>query len=92
MIDAQGESRVNKAALTTTEIPVPTIYVPQIIELVFAYGQARQYATVFPLGAGTVNLPRLKTDTAFTVLSAATAITEKSPQTEWVTFTPEKFG
>src|ERR1039458_994271 len=48
-----------RTAMTGTEIPLPTVYVPQVIELVFKYGQARQYATVFPLGAGTVKLPRL---------------------------------
>jgi hypothetical protein len=47
-----------RAALTTTDIPVPTVYVPQIVELVWKYGQARQWATVFPLGAGQVKLPR----------------------------------
>jgi HK97 family phage major capsid protein len=39
-----------------------------------------------------VKLPRLKTDTAFGLLALSAAVTEKSPQTEWVTFTAEKFG
>lgn len=81
-----------KTALSASDIPLPTGYAGEVVELVSQYGTARRYGTVFPLGNGVVNLPRLKTDTTFTLLAQATAITEKSPQTEWVTFTAEKFG
>ncbi len=94
-----GLPAVTKASpLTTTEIPVPTIYVPQIIELVFAYGAARQFGTVFPLGAGTVKLPRLKAgEDDFGFLGVGTggmsqAIGEKKVTAELVTFTANKFG
>src|ERR1035437_9169645 len=87
-----------KTAMTGTEIPLPTVYVPQVIELVFKYGQARQYATVFPLGAGTVKLPRLKAgEDSFGYFGAGTAgmsqsITEKRVTAELVTFTANKAG
>lgn len=87
-----------KTAMTGTEIPLPTVYVPQVIELVFKYGQARQYATVFPLGAGTVKLPRLKAgEDDFGYFGAGTAgmsqgITEKRVTAELVTFTANKAG
>lgn len=87
-----------RAAMTATEIPLPTIYVPQVIELVFAYGQARKYATVFPLGAGTVKLPRLKAgEDDFGYLGAGTAgmsqpVTERKVAAELVTFTANKAG
>src|ERR1019366_3045232 len=87
-----------KTAMTGTEIPLPTVYVPQVIELVFKYGQARQYATVFPLGAGTVKLPRLKAgEDSFGYFGAGTAgmsqsITEKRVTAELVTFTANKMG
>jgi len=87
-----------RTAMTTTEIPVPTIYVPQIIELVFAFGAARQYATVFPLGSGTVKLPRLKAgEDDFGYFGAGAAgmsqsITEKKVTAELVTFTANKAG
>jgi HK97 family phage major capsid protein len=87
-----------RTALTTTEIPVPTIYVPQIIELVFAFGAARQYATVLPLGSGTVKMPRLKAgEDDFGYLGAGTAgmsqpVGEKRVTAELVTFTANKFG
>lgn len=87
-----------KAALTGTEIPLPTIYVPQIIELVFAFGAARQHATVFPLGAGTVKLPRLKAgEDDFGFLGVGTAgmsaaVAEKRVTAELITFTANKAG
>ena len=89
---------VEKAALASTDIPLPTIYVPQVIELVYKYGQFRQYATVFPLGAGTVNLPRLKAgEDAFTFLGVGTAgmsqaLGEKKVAAQNVTFTANKCG
>jgi HK97 family phage major capsid protein len=87
-----------KTAMTTTQIPVPTIYVPQIIELVFAYGQARQFATVFPLGAGTVKLPMLAAgEDNFGYLGAGTAgmsqsVPERRVTANLVTFTANKAG
>lgn len=81
-----------RTALASSDIPLPVIYSGEVAELVSEYGAARKYGTVFPLGSGSVKLPYLKTDTTFTVLAQSTAITQKSPQTDWVTFTPEKFG
>lgn len=87
-----------KTALSATEIPVPTVYVPQIVELVWKYGQLRQYGTVFPLGAGTVKLPRLAAgEDAFAFLGVGTAgmsqaVGEKRVTAELVTFTANKFG
>lgn len=89
---------VEKTALASTDIPLPTIYVPQIVELVYKYGQFRQYATVFPLGAGTVNLPQLKAgEDAFTFLGVGTAgmsqaVGEKRVAAQNVTFTANKCG
>jgi len=87
-----------RAALDATSIPLPTIYVPQIVELIFAYGQFRQYSTVFPLGAGTVNLPQLKPgEDTFGFIGAGTAgmsqaIPEKKVSAQNVTFTANKCG
>ena len=85
-------------ALSPTDIPLPTIYMPQIVELVFAYGAARQYATVFPLGAGQVKLPRLKAgEDDFGYLGAGTAgqsqnVPQKEVTAELVTFNANKMG
>ena len=85
-------------ALSPTDIPLPTIYMPQIVELVFAYGQARKFATLFPLGAGTVKLPRLKVgEDTFGFIGVGTAgmsqnVPLKEVQAELVTFTANKLG
>lgn len=81
-----------KTALTSSDIPLPTEYSGQVVELVGLFGTARKYGTVFPLGAGTVKLPKLGTDTTFTLNVASASITEKSPTVPNVTFTAEKFG
>lgn len=84
---------VTKAALAGTDIPLPTIYVPQVVELVYQYGQFRQYSTVFPLGAGTVNLPQLKAgEDAFGLIAMSGPVGEKKVAAQNVTFTAQKVG
>lgn len=85
-------AEVIKTALTSSDIPLPVQYSGEVVELVSAYGAARRFGTVFPLGAGTVKLPQLTTDTTFGLIAGSGTVTEKSPQVGWVTFTPEKFG
>ncbi len=81
-----------RTSLSSSDIPLPTLYGGEVAELVSMYGSARRFGTVIPLPALTFNLPRLGTDTAFTLLSASTAVTAKSPTVANVTFTAEKFG
>lgn len=81
-----------RTALTTTDIPLPTQYSAQLVDLIWKFGQARQYATVYPLGAGTVKLPQLKTRPTFGFVNQSGLIPEKSPQINFVTFTPQKAG
>lgn len=92
-------SAVQKAALDATTTPLPTVYIPQIVELVWHYGQARQYATVYPLGAGVNKLPRLKAgEDDFGYLGTGTtgglsqAVPEKKVAAELVSFDPNKAG
>src|SRR5437867_6048652 len=81
-----------KTALSSTDIPLPTEYSGQVVELVSQFGAGRRYGTVYPLGTGTVKLPQLKTDPAFGLIAQSASVGEKSPQTAWVTFTAEKYG
>lgn len=81
-----------RTVISSSDFPLPAAYGNDIMELVSQWGAARQYGTVYPLGAATQYLPRLKTDTTFTLLTPGSAVTEKSPQYEWVTFAAEKFG
>jgi HK97 family phage major capsid protein len=81
-----------RTAVASSDIPLPVGYGGEVVELVSAYGAARKWGTVFPLGNGVVNLPRLKTDTAFALVAASSGGADTVPQTEWVTFTAQKFG
>src|SRR5439155_10108487 len=81
-----------RTALSSSDIPLPTEYSGQVVELVSQFGAARRFGTVYPLGAGTVKLPQLKTDTASGVISQSATVTETSRQTAWVTFNVEKYG
>jgi HK97 family phage major capsid protein len=81
-----------RTALTVSDIPIPTQWGAEVVELVGQFGAARQYGTVYPLGAGTVKLPKLGTDTTFGLIAGSGTVTEKSPTVSFVTFSPEKFG
>jgi HK97 family phage major capsid protein len=81
-----------RAALTTTDIPLPTEFQSQVVELVWMYGDFRRNATPFPMGVGTVKLPKLKTSPAFGLIAMSGNVPEKSPQVSFVTFTAEKSG
>jgi HK97 family phage major capsid protein len=81
-----------KAALTTSDIPMPTQFMGDVVELVYEYGVARQLATVFPMGNASIKLPKLGTDSTFGLLAASGTVAEKSPTVTFVTMTAEKFG
>jgi HK97 family phage major capsid protein len=81
-----------RSALTGSDIPLPTVYSSEVVELVYKYGQARQFSTVYPLGQGTTKLPQLKTSPSFGFISQSASVTEKSPQIQFVTFNPQKAG
>lgn len=83
---------IGKASLTSSDIPLPTVWGMEVAELVGEFGAARKYGTVFPLGAGTVKLPKLGTDTTFGLIAGSATVTEKSPTISFVTFSAEKFG
>ena len=81
-----------RTALTTTDIPMPTEFQSQVVELVWTYGDFRRNAMPFPMGTGTVKLPKLKTSPAFGLIALSASVAEKSPQVSFVTFTAEKSG
>lgn len=86
------EGVIGKAALTTTEIPLPTEWRGEVVELVSEYGTARKFGTVFPMGAGTIKLPKLGTRPAFGLIAGSASIGEKAPTVSFVTFTASKWG
>lgn len=92
LLGPTAKDLATKTAIATTDIPMPTGYSGDIVELVYQYGTARKFGTVFPLPNGTFKLPKLTTDPAFTLNAISTAISEKVPQAAFATFTAEKFG
>lgn len=83
---------LGKTALSTSDIPLPVDYSGEVVELVSAYGAARRFGTVFPLGAGTVKLPALGTDPAFGLIGISAGVTQKSPTISFVNFAASKWG
>lgn len=83
---------MGKASVTSSDIPLPVQYAGQVVELVSAYGAARRFGTVLPLGSGVVKLPKLTTDPTFGLIASSGSVGEKVPVVAWVTFTAEKFG
>ncbi len=81
-----------KTALTSSDILLPVNYSSEIVELFYKFGQARQFATVFPLGAAQTKLPKATTSPAFAIVAASATVGEKVPQFAWATFTPQKVG
>jgi HK97 family phage major capsid protein len=81
-----------RSSLTSTDIPLPVEYSSEIVELIAEFGAARSYGTVYPLGVATTKLPRLKTTPAFGFIAMSAAVPERSPQTEFVDFNPQKAG
>jgi HK97 family phage major capsid protein len=89
---AEKACGLTRTALSSSDIPLPTEFGSEVAALVDGFGAARRWGTVFPLSKGNAKLPRLKTSPAFGLVNQSTAIPEKSPQTEWVTFTARKWG
>ncbi len=81
-----------KTALTSSDILLPVNYSAEIVALFYKFGQARNYATVYPLGAAQTKLPKATTSPAFAIVAPSASVGEKVPQFVWATFTPQKCG
>jgi HK97 family phage major capsid protein len=81
-----------KAALTTTDIPLPSEFFSEIRELISEFGIARRYLMRFPIGRGTARPPRFKTRPAFGSIAMSAAFSEKSPQIDFASLESHKVG
>jgi HK97 family phage major capsid protein len=81
-----------RAALTTTDIPLPTQFYSEVRELISEFGVARRNMFPFPIGMGTAKPPRFKTRPAFGSIAMSASISEKSPQIEFATLESHKIG
>lgn len=81
-----------KAALTTTDIPLPTEYFSEVRELISDFGVARNKMMGFPIGMGTAKPPRFKTRPSFGSIAMSAALAEKSPQIDFASLESHKIG
>ena len=81
-----------RAALTTTDVPLPVEYFGELRELISDFGVARREMFPHPLGHGTARPPRFKTRPAFGSIAMSAAIAEKSPQIEFASLESHKIG
>jgi HK97 family phage major capsid protein len=81
-----------RAALTTTDIPLPSEYGREIRELISDFGIARRRMSPYPIGMGTARAARMGTRPAFGSIAMSAAITEKSPTFSFASLESHKVG
>src|SRR5512138_1799908 len=81
-----------KAALTTTEIPLPDTYGREVAELIADFGVARRLMTRYPIGMGTAKPARMGTRPTFGSIAMSGAFPERSPSIEFASLESHKLG
>jgi HK97 family phage major capsid protein len=81
-----------RAALTTTDIPLPTQYAGQIRELISDFGVVRRKMMPYPIGMGTARPARMGTRPAFNSVALSGAFPEKSPTITFASLESHKIG
>jgi HK97 family phage major capsid protein len=81
-----------KAAVTTTEIPLPTTYSGEIRELISQFGVVRRKMFHYPIGMGTARPARMGTRPAFGSIAMSGAFTEKVPTITFASLESHKLG
>ncbi|HWQ90754.1 MAG TPA: phage major capsid protein [Clostridia bacterium] len=81
-----------RAALTTTDIPLPVHYTGQIRELISEFGVVRSHMAPYPLGMGTARPARMGTRPAFGSVAMSGPFSEKSPNVTFASLESHKIG
>lgn len=81
-----------KAALTTTDIPLPVSYGSEIRELISEFGVVRRKMFPYPIGMGTARPARMGTRPAFGSIAMSGEFTEKSPTFTFASLESHKLG
>jgi len=82
----------SKAALTTTDIPLPVVYAGELKALISQFGVARANMARYPIGLGTARPPRWGTRPTFGSIAMSAALTEKSPTVTFASLESHKIG
>ncbi len=81
-----------KAALTTSDIPLPIEYGGEIRELISDFGVVRRRMFPYPIGLGTSRPARMGTRPAFSAIAMSAAFSEKSPTLSFASLESHKIG
>lgn len=81
-----------RAALTTTDIPLPTEFSGELRELISDFGIVRRRMHPYPIGMGTSRPPRMGTRPAFGSIAMSGAFVEKSPTITFASLESHKIG
>ncbi|HEY5914532.1 MAG TPA: phage major capsid protein [Verrucomicrobiae bacterium] len=81
-----------RAALGTSDIPLPTNYSGEIRELISEFGVVRRCMSPYPIGMGTCRPARMGTRPAFGSIAMSAAFPEKSPTISFASLESHKVG
>ncbi len=81
-----------RAALTTTDITLPTQYGGEIRELISEFGVVRRCMAPYPIGMGTARPARMGTRPAFSSIAMSVPFPEKSPTVTFASLESHKIG
>ena len=81
-----------RAALNTSDIPLPTEYGGELRELISEFGVVRQRMAPYPIGMGTSRPARMGTRPAFGSIAMSAAFGEKSPTVTFASLESHKIG
>jgi HK97 family phage major capsid protein len=81
-----------KAAITTTDIPLPVQFGTELKELISEFGVVRRKMSPYPIGLGVARPPRFGVRPAFGSIAMSAAVGEKSPTIDFASLESHKLG
>jgi HK97 family phage major capsid protein len=81
-----------RAALNTTDVPLPVQFGSEIRELISDFGVVRRRMSPYPIGMGTARPARMGTRPAFGSISMSAPFGEKSPELAFASLESHKIG
>jgi HK97 family phage major capsid protein len=81
-----------RAALSTTDIPLPVEYSGEIRELISEFGVVRRLMHPYPIGMGTARPARMGSRPTFGSIAMSGAFGEKSPSVSFASLESHKIG
>ena len=85
-------SVVSRAALNTSDIPLPSEYSGEIRELISDFGVVRRRMLPYPIGMGIARPARVGTRPAFGSIAMSAPFSEKSPTLSFASLESHKIG